>query len=167
MGSEMCIRDSRYSYGRHSRGLGLRASPQGLTSHLNLFALVTCHSLYVVFTTLQRAVFLVNSRQSQFTVAHRNGHPFFRSYGANLPSSLERFLSRSLVYSTHLPVSVYGTGLRGFLGTAAGDVFRPKPRLTYHCVCHLSAMRPMLRISTGILTCYPSTTHFGLALGPG
>ena len=128
--------------------------------------MVTCHSLYVVFTTLQRAVFLVNSRQSQFTVAHRNGHPFFRSYGANLPSSLERFLSRSLVYSTHLPVSVYGTGLRGFLGTAAGDVFRPKPRLTYHCVCHLSAMRPMLRISTGILTCYPSTTLFSLTLGP-
>ena len=51
-------------------------------------------------------MFLVNSRQSQFTVAHRSGHPFSRSYGANLPSSLERFLSRSLVYSPHLPVSV-------------------------------------------------------------
>ena len=37
---------------------------------LNLSALVTCHSLYVVLTTWQRAVFLVNSRQSPFTVAH-------------------------------------------------------------------------------------------------
>ena len=38
------------------------------------------------------------------------GHPFSRSYGAILPSSLERFLSRALVYSTHPPVSVYGMG---------------------------------------------------------
>ena len=36
-------------------------------------------------------------------------HPFSRSYGAILPSSLERVISRSLVYSTYLPVLVYGT----------------------------------------------------------
>ena len=36
-------------------------------------------------------------------------HPFSRSYGVNLPSSLTWFLSRSLVFSTLLPVSVYGT----------------------------------------------------------
>ena len=41
------------------------------------------------------------------------GHPFFRSYGARLPSSLTRFHSRAWVYSTHPPVSVYGTGNRG------------------------------------------------------
>jgi hypothetical protein len=41
------------------------------------------------------------------------GHPLSRSYGAILPSSLERFLSRALVYSTHPPVSVYGTGNQG------------------------------------------------------
>ena len=35
--------------------------------------------------------------------------PFFRSYGAILPSSLTRFLLRALVYSTFPPVSVYGT----------------------------------------------------------
>ena len=48
------------------------------------------------------------------------GHPFFRSYGARLPSSLTRFHSRALVCSTHPPVSVYGTGalvyIKGFLG---------------------------------------------------
>ena len=38
------------------------------------------------------------------------GRPFSRSYGAILPSSLERVISRPLVYSTSLPVSVSGTG---------------------------------------------------------
>jgi hypothetical protein len=37
------------------------------------------------------------------------GHPFSRSYGAKLQSSLGSVLSRPLVYSTHLPVSVCGT----------------------------------------------------------
>ena len=37
------------------------------------------------------------------------GHTFSRSYGAILPSSLTRVLSSALVYSTCLPVSVYGT----------------------------------------------------------
>ena len=41
------------------------------------------------------------------------GNPFFRSYGARLPSSLTRFHSLALVYSTHPPVSVYGTGGHG------------------------------------------------------
>ncbi len=35
--------------------------------------------------------------------------PFSRSYGANLPSSLTRVLPIALVFSTRLPVSVYGT----------------------------------------------------------
>ena len=38
-------------------------------------------------------------------------YPLSRSYGVILPSSLERVISRSLVYSTHPPVSVYGTAL--------------------------------------------------------
>jgi hypothetical protein len=113
-----------------------------LTSCLNLSALVTCHTLYVVFTTWQSAVFLVNSRLTHFTAtrcilrraqkeksqapsskfqnaakpltfgiwklgfgtsaafscAKCSGHPFFRSYGARLPSSLTRFHSRALAY---------------------------------------------------------------------
>ena len=36
--------------------------------------------------------------------------PFSRSYGAILPSSLARVLPFAFVFSTHLPVSVYGTG---------------------------------------------------------
>src|SRR5947209_1700306 len=51
--------------------------------------------------------------------SHSHGHPFSRSYGVNLPSSLTRGHSIALVSSTHLPVSVCGTGtststLRGF-----------------------------------------------------
>ena len=38
-------------------------------------------------------------------------HPFSRSYGVNLPSSLARFLSSTLGYSPHPPVSVWGTVL--------------------------------------------------------
>ena len=45
-------------------------------------------------------------------------HPFSRSYGVILPSSLTRVLSRVLGFSPHLPVSVCGTGThllaRGF-----------------------------------------------------
>src|SRR5699024_6336891 len=45
-------------------------------------------------------------------------HPFSRSYGVILPSSLTRVLPLTLVYSTCLPVSVCGTGTidlaRGF-----------------------------------------------------
>src|SRR5437763_12438790 len=48
-----------------------------------------------------------------FMAPERAGHPFFRSYGARLPSSLTRFHSRAWVYSTHPPVSDSGTGNRG------------------------------------------------------
>ena len=61
-------------------------------------------------------MFLVNSRLGHFTAPsnssshksryHHQKDPFSRSYGARLPSSLTRFLSRALVYSTFPPVSV-------------------------------------------------------------
>ena len=41
---------------------------------------------------------------------HITRHPLSRSYGANLPSSLTKVLPFALVFSTHLPVSVCGTG---------------------------------------------------------
>ena len=37
-------------------------------------------------------------------------HPFSRSYGVNLPSSLTTLLPMALGSSPHLPVSVCGTG---------------------------------------------------------
>ena len=69
-------------------------------------------------SALQRPVFLLNSRSSLVTATPTEpgrynpvlpGHPFSRSYGVNLPSSLTRVISRALVFSTCLPVSVCGT----------------------------------------------------------
>ena len=72
-------------------------------------------------------MFLVNSRLGLFSAApgssrrkadHRQGLPFSRSYGDILPSSLATLLSIALESSSHLPVSVCGTGTvslpRGF-----------------------------------------------------
>ena len=55
-------------------------------------------------------------------VPSRTGHPFFRSYGAILPSSFCKTHSSTLGYSPHLPVSVSGTDTKGtryeaFLGS--------------------------------------------------
>ena len=63
-------------------------------------------------------VFLLNSRLGRLSAAcwsiHREGaylgrHPFFRSYGIIMPSSLTTFHSFTLGYSPRPPVSVYGT----------------------------------------------------------
>ena len=58
----------------------------------------------------QIPVFLLNSRLSLFSAACLRRHPFSRSYGVILPSSLTRVLSHTLGFSPQLPVSVCGTG---------------------------------------------------------
>ena len=63
-----------------------------------------------------------------------------------MPSSLERSLSRALVYSTHPPVSVCGTGDWGkkqktFLGMTSSDTLRLAPRLTIQSVNHLASCK--------------------------
>ena len=55
-------------------------------------------------------MFLLNSRLGLFTAALFLEHPFSRSYGVILPSSLTTLLSFVLGFSPHLPVSVCGTG---------------------------------------------------------
>src|SRR5699024_4862399 len=67
----------------------------------------------------QRPVFLLNSRLGLFTAAYSESkHPFSRSYGVILPSSLTRVVPLTFEYSSCLPVSVSGTGThhlaRGF-----------------------------------------------------
>ena len=93
-------------------GSELRGCP--LTPCLDLSALVTCHTLCLHFKCSQSAVFLLNSRMGPFTAPPGIAleDPFFRSYGAILPSSLTRFLSRALV-------SLYPPTCVGF-GTAGG-----------------------------------------------
>ena len=87
-------------------------------------------------TSLQRPVFLVNSRSGHFTATlfgllrrefTYSGHPIFLSYGAKLPSSLTRVISSTLGFSPHLPVLVYGTvtqktSYRAFLGKSLRSV---------------------------------------------
>ena len=137
-------------------------------------------------------MFLLNSCLSLFTAACFCRHPFSRSYGVILPSSLTMLLPSALGFSPHPPVSVYGTGtvytIAAFLGTQLA-FFATKISLRVDpsdckadlltlllMILHrsllsrlmLSACVPtvlMIR-STGISTCCPSATPFGLVLGP-
>ena len=137
-------------------------------------------------------MFLLNSCLSLFTAACLRRHPFSRSYGAILPSSLTMLLPSALGFSPHPPVSVYGTGtghtIAAFLGTQLaffatlislriGPSAYKADLLTLHLmVLHrfllsrlmLSACVPtvLMTRSTGISTCCPSATPFGLVLGP-
>ena len=120
---------------------------------------------------LQSSIF--NIQSSIPSIPEWRGHPFSRSYGANVPSSLERFLSRALVYSTHPPVSVYGTGGLGnswMLFSASAPVMRFARGLSsaFDCLVTLTlASIPTLnQAGAGILICCASTTPYGLALAP-
>ena len=109
-----------------------------------------------------------------------------------MPSSLTMLLPSALGFSPHPPVSVYGTGILQtiaafldsqltcfptyFQSTSRLQITRADlptlllPRLyrSFHSRLTLSACVPtvLLQDSTGISTCYPSTTSFDLALGP-
>ena len=138
-------------------------------------------------------MFLLNSCLSLFSATTLlKWHPFSRSYGVILPSSLTMLLPPALGFSPHLPVSVCGTGtyntIAAFLDGSLTDfptIFRYVSRfplvwwffLPYRYFACPSFCPPgfgfSLRVptvliicSTGICTCYPSTTDFSLALGP-
>ena len=137
-------------------------------------------------------MFLLNSCLSLFSAAGSLRHPFSRSYGVILPSSLTMLLPPALGFSPHPPVSVYGTGtwytIAAFLGsrnrtlpylcsvrvtdsdceTDLPTSLLPRLHRAFHSRLPLSTRVPtvLLYCSTGISTCCPSTTPFGLALGP-
>ena len=113
-----------------------------------------------------------------------------------MPSSLTRVLSLTLGFSPRLPVSVCGTGscilTRSFsrqrdisdfvtksslLITACQPEVKHFTQLLTYCLTalfqscgSLSLLRPSIiqtqLTGTGISTCYPSPTPFGLSLGP-
>ena len=70
-------------------------------------------------------MFLVNSCLGLVTAACISRHPFSRSYGVILQSSLTTLLPLALGFSPHLPVSVCGTGTlaytRAFLASTFSD----------------------------------------------
>ena len=95
-------------------GASIQSFALRLTPPFNLPAPGRRQPLYVVFMTLQRPVFLLNSRPALFSAAHvLGGHPFSRSYGVNVPSSLTTYHPSALEYSSRPPVSVYGTDSLG------------------------------------------------------
>ena len=137
-------------------------------------------------------MFLLNSCLGQFSAASFRWHPFSRSYGVILPSSLTILLPSALGFSPHPPVSVYGTGtwktIAAFLdselvcfptlfsvrvtssdcGTDLPFPLLPRLHRIFHFRPRLSPCVPtvLFPCSTGISTCCPSTTSFDLALGP-
>jgi len=118
-----------HSYSRRSPGLRSSASPFPNNQLPSPSGTGQASAPIYCLTTLRRPVFLVNSCQRLCSATLKIGRPFFRSYGANLPSSLERVLSRPWVFSTYLPVSVSGTGdqnvkgVRAFLGSMTSLAF--------------------------------------------
>ena len=137
-------------------------------------------------------MFLLNSCLSLFSAACSRRHPFSRSYGVILPSSLTMLLPPALGFSPHPPVSVYGTGAYSAI---AAFLDSPNHRLPYFSSVRVTTLdcrtvfpirlllrlprvfRPRVRLSfcvptvltvcsTGISTCCPSATSFDLALGP-
>lgn len=90
---------------RHRAGVSPYTSPSGFAE--------TC-----VFSKQSVGPLCCDSRRFGCESLHAGEHPFSRSYGVILPSSLARVLSSALVSSTRLPASVCGTGTcvlpRGF-----------------------------------------------------
>ena len=136
---------------------------------------------YTSFSTLQSPVFLVNSRLGHFTatpslhiarIPNDEQHPFFRSYGANLPSSFTRVHSRALEFSSRLPVSVCGTvvlclSLEVFLGSVESVTLRPKrPRTSLlgltGRIClpgHPTRFNPHFRSRAHLSSCVTPSHH--------
>jgi hypothetical protein len=76
-------------------------------------------------------VFLLNSCLGQFSAACSRRHPFSRSYGVILPSSLTMLLPPALGFSPHPPVSVYGTGCHNTIAAFLGSPSTCFPTLTF------------------------------------
>ena len=150
-------------------------------------------------------MFLLNSRLSLYVATASCSEPrglitlqrhlFSRSYEAILPSSLTRVITRTLVFSTCLPVSDCGTGAallaRRFSRQCGINRFDPVGSPTHSSdlpgrIClspasyklgpslpidgRPSLLRPSIAHNahggTGISTCCPSPTSFDLGLGP-
>ncbi len=81
-------------------------------------------SSYTSSFDLAQTCVLVNSCLGRFSAAALLQHPFSRSYGVNLPSSLTTLLPLALESSSYLPVSVCGSGTAE-IHTAFLAIFHP------------------------------------------
>ena len=104
-------------------------------------------------------------------------HPFSRSYGVNLPSSLTTLLPLALESSSCLPVSVCGTGSSNIPRGFSRLNLDPLPYLNFGPLrpgLPAPGSNPSLSVTPlksfggyGISTASASTTPLGLALAPG
>ena len=103
----------------------------------------------------QIPVFLLNSRLGLFSAAASLQHPFSRSYGVILPSSLTSVLPFVLGFSPCLPVSVCGTGTSDLASSFSRQrgftCFRYLSSLPIRFQLHgmRTSLHPSLRPSTG------------------
>ena len=128
------------------------------------------------FAFAETCVFVKQSPGPFHCGLHCCRHPFFRSYGVNMPSSLTTLLPMALGFSPHLPVSVCGTGARLHTYTFSR---RSLPSLPYYNFSPFRPGRPspgmesalvsvyLSSYGNGISTVCASTTPSGLALAPG
>ena len=149
-------------------------------------------SLFAAILSFEAFPMLPTSHLSLLTSKR---HPFSRTYGVNLPSSLTTLLPLALGFSPHPPVSVCGTGTfildRGFSRQCRikrfGTYFPSPSRLRnilriclqdypfllgepFQQLARSISLRPLFSQTnnggTGISTCCPSPTLFSLGLGP-
>ena len=120
-------------------------------------------------------MFLLNSRLGLFSAAQSLEHPLSLSYGVNLPSSLTTLLPLALEFSSHLPVSVCGTGIsdihKAFLASVPVHFPTKLQSLTARATNAWlvpSQSVPLLKSfdGYGISTVCASATPFGLTLAP-
>ena len=112
-------------------------------------------------------MFLLNSRLGLFSAASLKRHPFSRSYGVILPSSLTMVLPFVLGFSPRPPASVCGTGTytiasnfsrqRGF--TCFPTCLRSFIRSAFMLnVLHCSAASLTPQALPSTCSCYPSVS---------
>ena len=112
-------------------------------------------------------MFLLNSRLGLFSAASLKRHPFSRSYGVILPSSLTMVLPFVLGFSPRPPASVCGTGTytiassfsrqRGF--TCFPTCLRSFIRSALSCcVLHYNTASLTPQALPSTCSCYPSVS---------
>ena len=94
-------------------------------------------------------------------------HPFSRSYGVNLPSSLTTLLPLALEFSSYLPVSVCGTGTSNIRQTFLASLGASLGATNARALPVESVIWVKFFGGYGISTVCASATPFGLALAPG
>ena len=120
-------------------------------------------------------MFLLNSRLDLFSAAHSREHPFSRSYGVNLPSSLTTLIQLALEFFSCPPVSVCGTGVlyihKAFLASVPVHFptnFQSLTARATNAWLVPSQSVPLLKYfdGYGISTVCASATPLGLTLAP-